>query len=243
MGGVSSVHANTGQGLNGVQAIEAEASFRFDCHPGISCFTECCRELELALSPYDVIRLRRSLAIGAQDFLDQYAIVEFSPDDDYPKVYLAMIDDGRASCPMVEASGCRVYQDRPAACRTYPVGRGTSFDHQGQVREQFLMVTEAHCQGFSEEREQTVTEWQSDQELTEYNRMNDLLLPLLTRGAGLQGLRLTTAQADLFIDTLYHLDLFRFQQQASGTVPLPDDEAALIPFAVTWLTEQWLAAR
>ena len=31
--------------------------FTFACHPGVPCFTECCRELDLALTPYDVLRL------------------------------------------------------------------------------------------------------------------------------------------------------------------------------------------
>ncbi len=47
-------------------------SFSFACHPGLSCFTECCRDLRLALTPYDILRLKNRLGLASNDFLDQY---------------------------------------------------------------------------------------------------------------------------------------------------------------------------
>ena len=44
-----------------ISPIAAEAPLCFACHPKVPCFNECCRELDLALSPYDVLRLRRAL--------------------------------------------------------------------------------------------------------------------------------------------------------------------------------------
>lgn len=222
-----------------VKAMAAESTFRFHCHPGVPCFTACCRELELALSPYDVLRLKQALAINSHEFLERYAIIEFGPDDHYPKVYLAMIDDGQASCPFVEASGCLVYHDRPSACRTYPVGRGVWLDEQGHKREQFIIIQEDHCRGFAEERTQTVAGWQSDQETAEYNRFNDLLLPLRA------GQRLSSEQATLFIDTLYHLELFETGpwQNRADSATMPDDDLVLLRNAVDWLQQQWQLTR
>jgi hypothetical protein len=37
-----------------VSRIEAGESFFFLCHKDVSCFTECCRDLELALTPHAV---------------------------------------------------------------------------------------------------------------------------------------------------------------------------------------------
>ena len=36
-------------------------TFTFRCHPGISCFNLCCRNLNLFLHPYDVVRLKKNL--------------------------------------------------------------------------------------------------------------------------------------------------------------------------------------
>ncbi len=50
------------------QPLEANEVFRFHCHPGISCFTDCCRQLELALTPYDVLRLKRRWGLPRATF-------------------------------------------------------------------------------------------------------------------------------------------------------------------------------
>lgn len=41
-----------------ISPITADASLCFACHPQVPCFNECRRELDLALSPYDVLRLK-----------------------------------------------------------------------------------------------------------------------------------------------------------------------------------------
>ena len=41
--------------------LRAGDTFRFRCHPGVGCFNRCCRNLNLFLYPYDVIRLRNRL--------------------------------------------------------------------------------------------------------------------------------------------------------------------------------------
>lgn len=224
-----------------VQAMTAGSSFRFHCHPGVPCFTDCCRELELALSPYDVIRLKQALSLSSQDFLDRYAIIEFTLDDLTPKVYLAMIDDGRASCPFVSAAGCQVYGDRPGACRIYPVGRGVSLDAHGKKEERFILLHEEHCRGFAEDQLQAVSDWQHDQETREYNSFNDLLLPLLRQDQAQSCQRMSDEEASLFIDTLYNLEQFSTRLQASPA-QLPESEPALLSYAIAWLQQQWLSA-
>ncbi len=230
---------------NQTRHVVAEASFQFHCHAGLSCFTECCRELDLALSPYDVIRLKQALALNSPDFLERYAIIEFGTDDLYPKVYLAMIDDGRASCPFVGTTGCLVYQDRPGACRTYPVGRGASLDRDGHHSEHFVMINEEHCRGFEEGREQSIRQWQIDQQISDYNQFNDLLLPLLIpRDNAQRPQRLSPEEATLFIDTLYNLELFKSRLPQATVLALPSSaESDLLCYAVDWLQQQWYLTR
>ena len=45
-----------------IEPVE-NGGFRFACHPGVVCFTECCRDLKLLLTPYDVIRLKNRLGL------------------------------------------------------------------------------------------------------------------------------------------------------------------------------------
>lgn len=36
--------------------------FQFECHKDVSCFTKCCRGIDIILTPYDIIRLKKSLS-------------------------------------------------------------------------------------------------------------------------------------------------------------------------------------
>lgn len=185
--------------------------FSFECHPGVSCFTECCRELELALTPYDVLRLCRELQMGSVEFLDRYVVIEQDARAGFPVLYLGMVDDGRASCPFISEKGCRVYNGRPGACRAYPVGRGVSLDPDGVKREILVLVHEEHCRGFAEPYTQDAAAWFKNQGLAEYNTVNDEVMDLLYHEQVRQGKKLTTKEKDAYILALYKLDEFRNQ--------------------------------
>ena len=49
-----------------------EKEFAFRCHPGVSCFTVCCQNVDLDLYPYDIIRLKRALQIDSEAFVRTY---------------------------------------------------------------------------------------------------------------------------------------------------------------------------
>lgn len=224
--------------------IKPEDSFAFSCHKGVSCFTECCRMLELALSPYDVLRLRHSTGKTSTELLEQYIIMEQEPAEPFPRFYLTMVDDGRASCVFVSKDGCTVYGDRPAACRTYPLGRAVQKNTDGTVCEQFIIIQENHCRGFFEPTSQTPIEYTADQELSRYNVFNDLLAGILQHDMIRKGFIPSKKQVDLFILALYNLDDFRRQVQIGRIVysdakhieQLSDEE--LLEKNLTWLTKQ-----
>ncbi len=229
-----------------VSPLAAGETFSFACHPGVACFTDCCRELELALTPYDVLRLKNFLNLSAAEFLDRYVLVEQSVDEVFPRLYLAMVDDGRASCPFVDDSGCTVYEARPGACRTYPLGRGVSRNGDGSCEQRFVLLREKHCLGFEEQKARTAGDWTEDQGLARYNEMNDLLLPLLQHHKVKAGIRLPESLAEMFLVALYDLD--RFREILAGSElfrkMVPDkaeqekilgDETERLRFAVGWL--------
>jgi len=219
-----------------VTPIDKQDEFVFSCHSGVSCFTECCRELELSLSPYDVLRLKQALGITSQQFLEQYSVVEFSEDDLYPKVYLGMVDDQRVSCPFVTRQGCTVYNARPGACRTYPLGRG-AYRSSGTLKEVFVLVQEPHCQGFSQKKPYTVQSWHDDQGINKYNRHNDALLPIFNSTFFNKGNRLTQEQAELFILALYNIDQFK-ETYAEACGIFSDDHSETLPTIVRWLEKR-----
>ena len=185
--------------------------FQFLCHPGIKCYNECCRMLELALTPYDVLRLRKKLGLTSSDFLEQYAVVELDEGHLFPQVYLGMVDDGRGSCPFVTPKGCTVYQNRPGACRTYPLGRGAFQTADGKQHEMFVLLQEPHCKGFTEKKQQIVQLWLESQELEAYKRCNDTVMTILHHEKIKNGLKLNQEQVEKFLLALYNLDDFRAQ--------------------------------
>ncbi|MFO7606784.1 MAG: YkgJ family cysteine cluster protein [Desulfurivibrionaceae bacterium] len=217
-----------------VRRLGDQETFRFSCHPGVPCFTECCRQLDLTLSPYDVLRLCEGLDIPAPEFLDRYAVVEKSEEDPFPTVFLAMVDDGRATCPFVAENGCSVYRDRPGACRTYPVGRGAYLDANSRPAELFVLLREPHCRGFEAGPEISVEEWVDDQELAVYNEFNDLLMPLIQHQRIKEGFRPDDRQQARFLDVLYNLDDFRRESAAAKNI----DDQELLKSAILLLNDE-----
>lgn len=224
-------------------------SFCFACHPGVKCFNECCRELDLALTPYDVLRLKNALQMHSGRFLEQYVIVEWDERILFPQCYLTMVDDGRASCVFVTSEGCRVYADRPGACRAYPVGRGVEQGRGGEMKERFVLIKEPHCLGFKEEPSHTSGEYFEEQGLTEYNRFNDGLTAILHHDKIKQGFRPDRGQLDKYLLALYNLDLFR-QEMTDGRIAmkrplqpaelqgLAGDDEKLLLLGIAWLRQE-----
>lgn len=217
-----------------VRRLAEGEKFTFSCHPGVPCFTECCRELELALTPHDVLRLTRELGISSKDFFDTYALVEYEEGDVFPQVYLGMVDDGRASCPFVSEKGCLVYAGRPAPCRTYPLGRGAWQDQNGGHHSFYVLLQEAHCKGFAEPVKLNVDMWLEDQGLNPYYEANDLMVPLLQHEKIRQGYRPTAKQRELYLATLYNLE--NYKKNIKNSQDISDME--LLRSAVNWLIQQ-----
>jgi Fe-S-cluster containining protein len=231
--------------------MSGSETFTFSCHAEVPCFNDCCRQIDVVLTPYDVLRLKKRLKMDSAAFLERYVIVEWEEGMRFPHCFLTMVDDGRASCVFVKDDGCSVYEDRPTVCRAYPAGRGTSRRVDGTVTEQFVLVREPHCKGFTFGPKQTVPEYLEAQGLTEYNRFNDQLLQLLQHPKVRAGFRPTRAQMQQFILALYNVDMFR-RELLAGRVKMKQplsplesrsvisgDDKALLLLGVRWLVEEY----
>ncbi len=239
----------TQQFLDSLPEILPDQRFRFGCHPGVACFNACCAELELMLTPYDALRLRRSLDMDSESFLKMHCRVGVFPDTGFPSLHLNMVRAPNSPCPFVSEAGCTVYPDRPGACRMYPIGRATRMARQdetpGAMYEQFFLVREPHCHGFSETTEWTVAEWTADQGLESYNRVNDRYSALMARQKALNK-PIPIRQANMALLALYQPDRFQAflrETKMFNRVPVPaeeqeailHDEEACLDFACDWL--------
>jgi hypothetical protein len=147
-------------------------TFRFRCHRDLACFNQCCRNLNLFLYPYDVVRLKKSLGMDSDQFLETHVDVVLREGSFFPDVLLRMADNTTQTCPFLSDAGCRVYPDRPDTCRTFPVEHGLLFkDRAGDSESVSFFRPPDFCQGQHEDQTWTLETWADDQEATTYNRM------------------------------------------------------------------------
>ena len=228
--------------------IGASESFVFDCGPEMPCFNRCCAELTLPLTPYDALRLKRQLGMSGEDFLRAFAKLSSFPETGFPLPLLRMLESPDAPCPFVTPAGCSVYEDRPGACRCYPLGRGARMSADG-VAERFFVVREEHCLGFDQGTARTPAQWFADQGLAPYTAFNDRYMRLMSMVRA-TGRALEPKLANMSLLCLYQLERFRELIAGMGIFSRVDvdaerqaqimedtlagDEAAL-DFALDWL--------
>ena len=135
--------------------------FEFYCGPSVPCFTECCRKLDLTLTPYDVLRLfYPRLEKSPSEFLEDYTVIKTGSRHGFPEVFLKMDVDGEKLCPFVSKEGCTVYEDRPGACRIYPLGRASSKSRSTDLNEEFYFSeVRIPLQGIEQTKNWVIDEW------------------------------------------------------------------------------------
>jgi uncharacterized protein len=84
------------------------SGFSYRCN----CCGRCCHNKRIQTSPYEVLRLARNLELSTGEFLNRHI------DSEGP--YLRVMENG--ACVFLKGKGCSVHEDRPLACRTYPLG-------------------------------------------------------------------------------------------------------------------------
>ena len=152
--------------------VQAEDTFSFRCYPGIGCFNRCCRNLNLFLYPYDLLRLKKALGISSDEFLDQYVDVVLRSGNFFPEVLLRMSPDAEHNCIFVTESGCSVYADRPDTCRMFPMEQGVIYDAAAKKdKPVYFFRPPDFCLGPQENKQWTVSGWAQDQDAGLYQKM------------------------------------------------------------------------
>lgn len=158
-----------------------DSEFLFECHPGVECFTVCCKKVEMILYPYDIIRLKNCLNIDSEEFVRSYTYLAKGDNPFFPTVKLKLIDDEISACPFLSPEGCTVYQDRPSACRTYPLERAVDRSPDSGAPDEYYFLTDhSYCKGHNEDTTNSVISFTRQQRLIEYNTINDLWAELDT---------------------------------------------------------------
>ncbi len=225
-------------------------NFNFSCHKGISCFTKCCRAIDIMLTPYDVLLMKKRLDLTSEEFLLLYTDIKMLEKINMPVATLKLLDDDRESCPFVkDDTGCIIYEDRPATCRYYPLGMASLSHTQKEegMDDFFFMVNEPHCKGFDEDKEWSVTQWREHEGVVVADRVNLGWTNLLVRKKTFPGnINLTEKSKKMFFDVSYNTEKFRRFVFESSFLKLYDidskkldlikeDDVALIEFGFEWL--------
>lgn len=207
--------------------IPRDQPFRFRCSPQVSCFNDCCRNLNQFLTPYDIVRLRRHLGMSSGEFLNRHCRWHIGPETGLPIVTLKEAEPVHRTCRFLSRRGCTVYPHRPSSCRMYPLIRTVGYRPEtGETPEAYMLLKEPHCRGFESTAERTVDEWISDQGLAEYNRCNDELMALISRKRRLRPGPLDELSRQRVFMALYDLDALRETIKKDGTLEGLDIEAA-----------------
>lgn len=188
-----------------------ETRFKFKCHRGISCFTKCCSNIDIMLTPYDIIVMKKRLGISSTEFLERYTYTIIDEKTSHPFVFLRMLDDELRRCPFVTEEGCSIYDARPVNCRYYPVGQGVIKSLRGEriVAEDFyFFLREGHCRGFEEDQEWTIKEWRTDQGIDIYDELN-MQWRVIQLRKNPPGHVLESKKQALYYMACYDLDRFR----------------------------------
>lgn len=166
--------------LERADRLKPGETFNFSCRKGLACFNRCCRKKHLPLTPYDVVRLRKALNLHSDDFLARYAVFRIDADSGFPILSLKMLEKGENLCPFVSSEGCGVYNDRPSACRLFPLGWSAGVGGANGEWEEFYFLQEIPgCLGGKEPAAQRLESWLEGQGLGPYVRMNRKMGDLL----------------------------------------------------------------
>nr|HDN00213.1 YkgJ family cysteine cluster protein [Deltaproteobacteria bacterium] len=230
--------------------LKDEDAFCFSCTPDKRCFTNCCYDLNLILMPYDIFRLKNHLGMKSSDFLKRYTSIYIGPNSGFPVVSLNM-EGPYLKCPFLEeGKGCMVYQDRPGACRTYPLARMAcrSREREG-VEEFYYVVREPDCEGFQDGKEWTVRNWKENEGIEPYNEMNDIFGEILQAKTVLGIDYLNADQINTFHMGCYDIDSFRrhflegpnldrYMEAEEVIESISNDEESLLKYGMRWVNKK-----
>ena len=191
--------------------LESTATIQFRCHKGIACFNACCKNIDITLTPYDVLRLKGRLGLSSGEFLVKYTTPFEMGQGDIAGIKMLPAEN-TIQCQFMTDEGCSVYEDRPTACRYYPAAL-LSLRNQNEYtdREAYALVKEDQCLGHNEPRTLTIAEYRKEQGVEEYDEQSrgwrQLILKKKSTGPTVG--KPSKRSLQLFFMACYDIDRFR----------------------------------
>ena len=222
--------------------LDESSPFHFSCHADLPCFTQCCRDVNIYLTPYDVLRMRNCLRMPSDEFLAKYTRPFLAKQTHLPVVQLAM-DPESLYCKLVTDEGCSVYADRPWACRMYPL------DLTNQEGRYQPIVNAERCLGLREPVVFTVREWLEGQGIEPYLTMDEVfqstipadLMALGNKEPGVGKLLYLAYDLDRFAALLKDPQLRSFYEIDEETIQeAGNDSEALLKLALRYIRSQMI---
>ena len=220
--------------------------FSFQCYKTLECFTRCCNDVTIVLTPYDILRMKHALKLDSSAFLEKYTVSPFTKDQKVPVVILKM-DKETKSCPFVSSEkGCGIYGHRPWACRMYPLGLAEPDNPTPEDRRFYFLLKEDICLGHNEEHSMTVSEWIKEQGIEEYDAYGTPFKELMLHPFWNEKETLKPEQIDMYYMACYDLDRFRrfvfetrffqlFDVDENRIEAMRNNDLELSDFAMQWL--------
>ena len=222
----------------------------FSCHKGIGCWNACCSNIDISLTPYDVLRMKKRLGISSTEFLKEYTVPYEMEKDGIAGIKFRPIEGGSA-CRFMKPEGCDIYTDRPTACRYYPVALLSMRKQDEYVdRDSYAIVKEDHCKGHEVNRPITIADYRKEQGLEQYDELargwRQLVLKKKSSGPSIGKPSLRSRQ--LFFMACYDVDKFRefvfaesfsklFELKPEEKESFATDDVALLQFAFRFLRQ------
>jgi Fe-S-cluster containining protein len=223
------------------------SSFCFDCNPKLECFTHCCSDVNIVLTPADVLALARWTGLSTGEFLDRHTLSPITKELHLPVVMLKMGEAPEKRCPFVSENGCGVYDARPWACRMYPVGMALPPARAGVPPEPtWFLFEDDFCHGRRQARTWSVQDWRRDQGVDARDDLEQGFRDLVGHPWFIGGRQLDPRRIEMFFMAAYDLDAFRefvfsttfvkrFELDDAFVETLRTDDRALLLFGFRWL--------
>jgi len=161
--------------------LEPDAEIKFNCYKGISCYNACCKQADITLTPYDVLRLKQATGKDSSAVLKEHTVPFTMDADGVPGIKLRTTNEG-ACLFMDEEIGCTIYENRPTACRYYPLGNlAMKKADEGHEQQHFILVKEDHCKGHEEDRPIKILDYRAEQGIEDYDGHNKEYFQLILK--------------------------------------------------------------
>lgn len=225
--------------------LRLDDTLDFHCGKDVDCFTSCCRDVSIVLTPYDVLRMKKTVHLDSSEFLEKYTLLACGNKPKLPLVLLRMNPEDRR-CPFVTEEGCSIYADRPWACRMYPLGLAEPMAPHPTERGFYFVIHENLCHGHGNGSKCSVRDWVRSQGMDTFEMMGESFKCLMSNESWQKGEPLQPGKLEMYLMACYDLDRFRrfvfetrflqlFDIDEARVEAIRTDDEELLDFAMEWL--------